>query len=99
MKKTKKQKLPRMEQNTLHLKTPIDMGEGEIITTIEFDQEMTSIAMNMMKADPSTMTNADVLVVASKLCAQSPHFLLNRLSVADKRFVVDYTLFLLLVAA
>lgn len=97
--KKKKHQLPRMEKNVLHLKFPVDMGEGEIIATIEFDEEMSGETFNLLKADHTQMTNQDWIVIGSKLCNKSPHFLLQRLSKPDKRLLVDYIAFLHLVAA
>ncbi len=94
----KLQRLPRMEGNTLLLKEPVNMGETETVNKIEFKPEMTAEAMNLMKADHSSMTYAEVLLVTSKLCDQNPNFLINWLGAPDKRFIVDYTLFLVLAA-
>ena len=96
-KNKKKQDLPRWENNTLWLKKPLDMG-GEPVRSIEFDPEMTAEAMNFMKAEPADMSWADVLLVASKLCDLNVNILSNWLGAADKRSVVQYTIFLVLAA-
>lgn len=95
----RQKKLPREEKGTIFLRDPVDMGGGEIIDQLHFKKELSAEAFILMKADHREMSNQDYLVLASKLCQKSPHFLLHRLSVADMRFVVDYTAFLLLAAA
>ncbi|MCB0375533.1 MAG: hypothetical protein KDD04_06410 [Sinomicrobium sp.] len=94
-----KQKLPREENGIIWLKSPVDMGDGDVIKSLQFKKELSGEAFILMKADHREMTNQDYLILASKLCQKSPHFLLNRLSVPDMRFIVDYTAFLLLAAA
>ena len=96
-KTSKSSRLPRWENNTLLLKKPLEMG-GEPIRSIEFDPEMTAEAMNFMKAEAADMTWAEILLVASKLCNLNVNILTNWLGAADKRCVVQRTIFLVLAA-
>ena len=86
-----------MKGNTLTLKNPVNLG-GKTVEKIEFKPEMTAKAMNLLKADHTSMTYGEVLHVAAVLCDQNPNFLLNWLSPDDKRAVVEHTLFLCLAA-
>ena len=91
--------LPRMEKNILHLSKPVDYGEGKLVETLEFDEELSTETFNLLKADHKEMTNKEWLIIASRLCKKTPNFMLLKLCKEDKRLVVDYTIFLHLYAA
>lgn len=82
------------KENTLHLATPVKVGDIEI-KTIEFQSELTMEAYDLIPVSGLAIADrGDIWPIAEKLCNKSAEFLREKLSIQDKDEVVSRTLFL-----